>query len=264
MNNGALSGTRVLVTRPAEQSKELIEAIGAAGGRAFHLPVIEIVERNEATVLSELASLPTPDIVIYVSRNAVIYGAKAVSTPTANSAAIAAIGPATRNALEEAGYAVTIFPDKGFDSEHLLEHASLLEVAGRNILIVRGTSGRELLADTLQARGATVNYLAVYDRSTAKPDSKTLSELASLWSRGNINVVIAMSVDSLTGLLEILPADCLALLKKTLLVTPSQRVIQAALATLPGSRVMLAQGPQAANMVDAVIQSRHENTECQT
>lgn len=264
MSSRALKGTGVLVTRPKAQSKELSEAIEAAGGAVFRLPVIEIATRSETVLLADLASLATPDIVIYVSRNAVICAASAIAASAAATATVAAIGPATRLALEDAGHEVAIYPEDGFDSEHLLAHAALDRIGNSNVLIIRGTSGRELLADTLRARGATVSYLAAYERVTTKPDTATLVELASAWHRGNIDVVIVMSVDSLTRLLDILPANCQPLLEKSWLVTPSQRVIQTALELLPGARTTLAGGPQAANMVDAVIQSRKETTESQT
>lgn len=264
MSRRALTGTGVLVTRPASQSKELSDTIEAVGGTVFRLPVIEIVARSEDQLLVDLAALATPDIVVYVSRNAVIFGAPAIAATAAGKATIAAIGPATRSALEEAGCAVSIYPGGGFDSEHLLKHAALDNIRNSNVLIIRGTSGRELLADTLRARGASVSYLVAYERVTAQPDAETLAQLATFWRRGNIDVVIVMSVDSLTRLLDILPANCRPLLEKSWLVTPSQRVIQTALEQLPDVRTTLASGPQATSLVDAVIQSRHETTEWQT
>lgn len=264
MRERALTGTGVLVTRPAGQSRDLIEAIEAAGGTAFRLPVIEIAARNQDALREELAAIATPDIVIYVSRNAVIYGEPAIAATQAGKAAVAAIGPATRAALEDAGHTISIYPDDGFDSEHLLLHAAFENIGDRNVLIIRGTDGRELLADTLRARGATVSYLAAYERVTAKPDADTLAGLARAWRRGDIDVVLVMSVDSLTRLLDILPTNCRGLLEKSWLVTPSQRVIQTAHELLPDARTTLASGPQAANIVDAVIHSRHETTESQT
>ena len=250
--NDALKGKGILVTRPTAQSGDLTRAITHSGGTAYYLPVIDIVPRDSADVSSELAALPVPDIAIFVSRNAVLHGAKALRGSTGLK--IAAIGPATRSALSDAGLETDIFPAGGFDSEHLLEHPALESLAGKQVLIVRGDGGRELLADTLRLRGATVNYLATYARKTATPDGQQLSGLGESWREGAIDVVIVMSVDSLTSLLKILPADFRELLRKTRLVTPSKRVIQTATELLPGVQAVLADSPQAEGLVGAITQ----------
>ena len=64
----------VLVTRPRQQSAELAAAIEAAGGRSILFPVIEIVPRSTTAIEEDCAHLHSPDIVIYVSRNAVEHG----------------------------------------------------------------------------------------------------------------------------------------------------------------------------------------------
>jgi uroporphyrinogen-III synthase len=251
--NDPLTGRGILVTRPSAQSDELTLALTAAGGKAFQLPVIEIVPRNPDAIKSDLAALPVSDIVIFVSRNAVAYGAEAIGQRASSTTKIAAIGHATQSALVNAGFEVHICPTTGFDSEHLLTHAELQNVAGKQVLIVRGNRGRELLADTLRQRGATVDYLFAYERKTAAPGDQQLSQLIGAWQNGAIDEVIIMSVDSLTSLMKILPTDCHHLLRKTRLVTPSKRVIQTATESLPGVRTVLAESPRAESLVNAII-----------
>lgn len=250
--NDPLTGRGILVTRPSAQSDELTLALTAAGGTAFQLPVIEIVPRDPDAVRSDLAALPVSDIVIFVSRNAVTCGAEAIRQRASATARIAAIGHATQSALSDAGFEVHICPTTGFDSEHLLTHAELQEVAGKQVLIVRGNRGRELLGDTLRQRGATVDYLSTYERKTATPGDQQLSQLIEAWQNGAIDEVIIMSVDSLTSLMKILPTDCHHLLRKTRLVTPSKRVIQTATESLPGVHTVLAESPRAESLVNAI------------
>ena len=173
MAEASLSGLGVLVTRPAHQAGELVAAIEAAGGRAIRFPTIEIVPRNDADVERDAADLGEPDIVIFVSANAVRFG-----LGYAGSASVAAVGPATAAAIEAAGRDVDIRPAEGFDSEHLLAEAALEDVGGKTVRIVRGNSGRELIADTLRGRGAIVEYLAVYERRAPAADT---GEIERAW-----------------------------------------------------------------------------------
>jgi uroporphyrinogen-III synthase len=238
----------VLVTRPRAQAKDLVTAIEAKGGRTICFPVIEIVPQDESDIVAAAASLPKPDIVIFISRNAVAHGLQ-----LARGALVAAIGPSTAAAIRGAGQTVDIEPCEGFDSESLLAEAALQDVAGRNIHIVRGDDGRELLAETLRKRGATVNYLPVYERAMATVSPKLLAEVEAAWREGRIDAVIVMSVASLRNLQRLLPVWCQQQLELVPLVTPAARVIKEALDLYPASRPILASGPQAADMVEAMI-----------
>jgi len=248
MRDAALKGVGVLVTRPREQAGELVGAIQAAGGSAFCFPVIEIAPRHPDDVARDAAALPAPDLVIFVSRNAAEYGIE-----YAAGAKIAVIGPATARAVGEAGRVIDVQPAGGYDSEHLLAEPALVNVAGARIRIIRGQEGRELLADTLRARGATVDYLAVYERRLPAPDPAAVTELVTRWQNDDIGVVTIMSAQSLENLIALLPASCRRRLETTPLVTPAARVIQKALDLFPASRPTLAPGPQADDMVRAII-----------
>lgn len=247
MTRKPLAGIGVLITRPRHQAAELAAAVTRLGGRAVLLPVIDIVPVDAASVRSQLAGLRDPDIAIFVSPNAVTHG-----LAHAAGARIAAIGPATRRAVEAAGDTVDIVPADGFDSEHLLALEAFEDVAGKVVRIIRGRSGRELLASTLRDRGATVEYLAVYDRVTATPEPAELAAIEALWTTGGIAAVTVMSVETLANLEAILPPACLWLLTRTALVTPASRVIIEAMTRFPGIPTTLARGPQAGDIVAAI------------
>ena len=248
MAEGPLTGTGVLVTRPRTQVNELVDAIERHGGQAFCFPVIEIVAREPQAIRDDLAGLAAPDIAIFISRNAVEHGIRYTG-----GALIAVIGPATADAVRAAGRVVDIQPSSGYDSEHLLAEAPLQDVAGKNVRIIRGSQGRELLAEELRARGATVDYLSVYERRLPGVDTDTLVELERRWRQGNINVITIMSVQSLVNLGRILPEWCAAQVASTPLVTPSGRVLKETLDRYPASRPALAAGPGADDMVQAII-----------
>ncbi len=253
MSDPLLKGVGVLVTRPEHQAEELSSAIEDAGGEAIRFPVIDIEPHDSVEVNRYLDALPASDITIFISTNAVIYG-----LPYANGddTVIAAIGPGTKSAIESAGRRVDIFPAEGFDSEHLLATLELQDVAGKNIRIIRGDPGRELLADTLRDRGAMVDYLPVYRRLTRNYSPNLLAGLEHRWRDGQIHCVIAMSVDSLDKLLEILPVGCRELLADTPLITPSARVLQTASDRIPKAKISLAESPNTDDMVRALIACR--------
>lgn len=250
MADKPLAGVGVLVTRPEHQAGELVAAIEALGGTAIRFPVLVIEPRAELAVREDIAQLADPDIAIFVSPNAVKHGLE-----YAGDAAIAAIGPTTAAAIDAAGRAVDIVSPSGFNSEHLLAEPPLKEdVSGKVIRIIRGQRGRELLADTLRSRGASVDFLAVYDRSTPSHADADIAALAAKLAAEEVDFTTVMSAESLRNLVELLPESCLDHLVETRLVTPAARVIKEALELLPGIATTLAQGPQVDDMVRAIVE----------
>ena len=248
MADAPLEGIGVLVTRPRTQAAELVSAIEQNGGTAFCFPVMDIAPLDQNSVTAEANALPRPDIAIFISRNAVEYGLNFTG-----GARIAVIGPATARAVRSAGRIVDIEPAGGYDSEHLLAEPAFQTIAGKQVRIIRGGKGRELLADELRARGAIVNYLSVYERRLPAVGPDMLDDIEARWRQGDIAVITVMSVQSLRNLIEMLPEWCRNQLESTPLVTPAGRVLKEALDRYPASRPILASGPQASEMVQAII-----------
>jgi uroporphyrinogen-III synthase len=162
-----LANTKILVTRPAHQAGHLCQLIQEQGGEAIQLPAIAIVtiENNQALQLCQ-TQLDNLDLLIFVSANAV---EKALSTlltarkSLPSQLTVAAVGEKTASTLAQWGLS-PLCPNAPFNSEALLALPQLQAVEGKKITIFRGEGGRELLAQTLQKRGATVNYVDVYRR----------------------------------------------------------------------------------------------------
>lgn len=249
MTDLPLAGVGVLVTRPEHQADELANAIEQMGGTAIRFPTLRIEGLDAVTVSTAAEHLPEPDIVIFVSSNAVRFGLH-----VAGQARIAVIGEATAAAVSAAGRSVDIMASNGFDSEHLLAAAGFAKVSGKNITIIRGQEGRELLAETLRERGAHVSYLGVYQRSMATHSADETAALVRTWQAGDIDVVTAMSVASFHNLVALLPQSALCLLARTRLVTPAARVLKEVLTHFPDQPAFLSDGPGAAAMVQAIIQ----------
>lgn len=253
MTDAPLAGFSVLVTRPPNRAQELIDAIENAGGSAVLFPAIEIVPMSAAQIEQQMAGQTAVDIAVFVSRNAVEFGYRYV-----NAARVAAVGPSTADALRAAGAESVIEPDDGFDSESLLEHDALLNIDGKSICIVRGGDGRELLATELRRRGARVNYLSVYERCLPEISEQDSKRVEAAWREGQLGAITVMSVATLRNLVKLLPQWCRSRLDSVPLVTPAARVIKEALELYPASTPILAAGPQANDMLQAII-SIHRN-----
>jgi uroporphyrinogen-III synthase len=247
MADAPLAGIGVLVTRPAGQAGELVAAIEAAGGHAIVFPVIEIAPRSPQAIEADRAGLADPDIIIFISRNAVEHG-----LAWSGDGALAAVGPATAAAIEASARVVDIRPASGFDSESLLQEPALRDVGGKTVRIIRGNGGRELLATTLRERGANVDYLEVYRRCTPDYTEQEIANIERQIECGEIGAVVVMSVESLGNLLSLLPESGHRALAKTRLVTPASRVLKEVTDRLPGCPATLADGPGADEIVRAI------------
>ncbi len=163
---GPLAGCRVIVTRPTGQDADLSAQIRAAGGEPLQLPAIRIVSPPDWTPLDEaIGRLDTYDWIVLASTNGVAgflgrLRAAGRDGRALGSARLAVIGPATRRALEDAGFICDLMP-ADHCSEGLLE-AFAGQPAGGRFLLVRAAAGRELLARELLARGHAVDEVTAY------------------------------------------------------------------------------------------------------
>ncbi len=196
-----LAGLNIVITRPREQAAELARRIEQFGGKPLLFPLLEIKAVHDDQLLREqISRLKQTDLAIFISPNAVRYGMAAIRAAgdIPASMQIAAVGQSSAKALNELGVARVIAPAERFDSEGLLALAELQDVAGKHVMILRGDGGRELLGDTLRARGAQVEYVTCYIRS--KPEMNAGEMLAGATSA--ISVTSSEALSHLWGMLE--------------------------------------------------------------
>jgi uroporphyrinogen-III synthase len=209
-----LHGLGVLVTRPVHQAGHLCDLITAVGGRPIRFPTLAICDlSNSPAVDARLARLADYHIAIFISPNAVHFGLAAIARHGGLPAGIklATVGNGSAVALQQSlGRPPDIVPLETFDSEALLAMPALQEVAGQRILILRGEGGRELLADTLRRRGATVEYAEVYRRerpaqSCAGQEWLEKADIISITSSEALHNLVTMTPAPLHGRLLALP-----------------------------------------------------------
>jgi uroporphyrinogen-III synthase len=172
-----LAGLNIVVTRPREQAVSLQQRITQLGGNVLLFPLLEISPAPDQQALQNAVQrLPGYDLLIFISPNAVRYGMAALRAhgDLPPGLRCAAVGQGSAQALRDAGVSEIIAPHGQSDSEALLALPQLQAVSGWKIAILRGDGGRELLRDTLRARGAEVEYITCYQRSKPQQDMTTL------------------------------------------------------------------------------------------
>ena len=236
MASRELAGRGILVTRPGERAGNLARMIEAAGGRALLFPAIEIEDLPAPRALSELEQF---DLAVFISPTAVAkVMAQVRSWPPALRAA--AVGGGTRRELERRGIQGVIAPSLGADSEALLAVPQMHDVAGRRIVIFRGEGGREVLGETLERRGAKIDYAACYRRRPprAKPQ----------WAPGEVDAITISSSQGLANLFDALDG---AFLRARPLFVPHPRVADNARAR--AAREVVLAGPSDEEMMAALV-----------
>src|SRR5882762_10313055 len=161
-----LFGRRIVITRAREQAGTLALRLRALGADAVELPSIEIRPAADYTALDgAIANLETYDWLIFTSANGVRFFLDRLDGSPHDLRAIrgriAAIGPATRAALEALHLKVDRIGTE-FVAESLLDALSSENMSGKRILLARAAVARDTLPAGLRARGANVDVAAAY------------------------------------------------------------------------------------------------------
>ncbi|MFA5529589.1 MAG: uroporphyrinogen-III C-methyltransferase [Thiohalomonadaceae bacterium] len=254
-----LAGVGVLVTRPAHQADSLARLIVDAGGTPVAWPTLEIAPPQDPAPADALLDRITGfDLVVFVSANAVTQGLARLGRSLPADLQVAVVGAGTARAFQEqTGRTPTLTPDERFDSEGLLALPELQEMTGRRVLIVRGDGGRELLAQTLRARGAEVEYAEVY-RRLAPP--AVPPEAWSALAEDRIHVVTATTAEGLRNLVT-MAGELTPRLLALPLVVGAERQREAAAALGFHGPIIVADNSDDASISAAVVRwkTRGEN-----
>ena len=218
----------VLVTRPEGQGQALADRLQASGLDVLLFPTLKIQPKALTPVEQQcVESLDRYGHVICVSANAAKMGVELLADywpqwPVEQQ--WVAVGPATYDAMQGWGLGEVLLPAGASHSEGVLALAELENLDDQKVLILRGVSGRELLAKTLRERGATVDYLELYERKVPEITQSGLSNKLPEWLYSDAKkVIVVTSGDGLKNLMSMAKGQERELLT-TPLVVVSQRL----------------------------------------
>ncbi len=201
-NDLPMSGTSVLITRPDHLAFETASLFASKGARAVVYPLIEI-----AALPFEIPDHKTYDMLIFTSQNAVsLFFDKLFSqgkdARTFSSTEVLCIGPKTRDALK--GYGIVADGmAREFRAEGIVELLGNRDLTGRKVCLPRARGARPYLVEALQARGASVDEIIIYD--TILP--KTASPETFLQALIGIDTAIFTSPSGIRHALELLGGE---------------------------------------------------------
>jgi len=201
-----LFGRTVLVTRPEHQADELAERLTELGARVLRQPVITIGPPEDRAAFSDAVKRATGyDWIVFSSANGVKaffteIAAQGLDARSLSGTQLAAIGPATSDALLAHGLFCDLHPEE-YRAEALADELAPL-ASGKKLMLIRASRGRDVLYQELLSAGGLVEQTIAY-RSEDVTVMRT--EIATALEAGEIDWVtvtssaIARSLVNLAG-----------------------------------------------------------------
>jgi uroporphyrinogen-III synthase len=219
----SLSGIRVLVGRARHQAGALSTELRKLGAEVIEVPFIEIRKPKSFKPLdAALKSLGTYDWLVLTSVNGVEamwerlekiregHGfSRVVNASISNTALaaegkrirIAAIGPATKKAIEQRGLKVDVVP-KEYVAESVVRSLKS-KVKAKRVLLVRAKVARDVIPNELRKAGAHVDVVEAYE-TVAPQSSRRCLQAALRNPKRRPHVVTFTSSSTVRNFVELL------------------------------------------------------------
>ena len=205
-----LFGKRILVTRSRSQASVLSKLLAERGAQPIELPAIEIHPLSNHDELDQaILNLADYQWVIFTSANGVeafwrqLRALELDARQFARSG-IAAIGPATAEALEKRGLTPDLIPET-FTSEGILASLKEREINGCRVLLPRADIAPPELVEALQQLGAATHEVTAY--LTRSPSEAASVKAKQMLLDGQIDIITFTSSSTVTNLIAELGDD---------------------------------------------------------
>jgi uroporphyrinogen-III synthase len=202
-----LAGIRVLVGRARHQAGSLSAELRKLGADVLEIPFIEIRKpRSFLPLDNALKNLATYDWLILTSVNGVdaMWDRLAKLRLTKRSLKhlkIAAIGPATKKAIEKRGVKVDVVPEE-YVAESVVKSLRK-QVKGKRVLLVRAKVARDVIPRELRRAGAVVDVVEAYETVVPK-SSRTRLRAALKNPKHRSDVVTFTSSSTVKNFVQLL------------------------------------------------------------
>ena len=184
-----LRGVRVLVGRARHQAGALSAELRKQGALVIEIPFIEIRKpRSFKPLDSSLRNLHTYDWLILTSVNGVeamwermtslglsLDGNRERHHSQRDGLRIAAIGPATKKAIEQRGTRVDVVP-REYVAESVVRTLKS-KVKGKRVLLVRAKIARDVIPQELRRAGAQVDVVEAYESVVPRASRTRLQQV---------------------------------------------------------------------------------------
>ena len=201
--NRPLFGTRIVVTRPVNQTSRLKLLLEKKGAEVLELPLIKILPQEDRNLIAEtFTGIATYGWVIFTSAN----GAKEFfklffkafsDIRSFGPMRIACVGEATADVVRKFNLEVELIPKRSTAEDLAQELVATNSLDSANVLVVAGNRNREVLVGLLESIGhAIVDTLPIYQTDFA--DVLTAPDRSDFIEKGADAIVFASSSAALS------------------------------------------------------------------
>ncbi|WP_045211624.1 uroporphyrinogen-III C-methyltransferase [Desulfonatronovibrio magnus] len=207
-----LLGKGVVVTRAREQASSLLAQLSDLGACCFEFPTIQINPLDDYLPLHDaISKLHQYNWVVFTSVNGVRFFWQELVKAGLDARAlgnnkVAAIGPATAEALEQRGINADFVPER-YVAESVVQGMLQLGVMGQKVLIPRAKVAREVLPQELMKAGADVEIVPVYETGLTQEDD---SEIVSSLEKGEIHYITFTSSSTVENFFSLVAPEHIA------------------------------------------------------
>jgi uroporphyrinogen-III synthase len=201
-----LAGLRIVVGRARHQASALSSGLRELGAEVIEIPFIEIRKpRSYKPLDTALKNLHDYDWLILTSVNGVEALWKRVqklrlSKRHFKHLQVAAIGPATKKAIEKRGIKVNVVPEE-YVAESVVKSLRG-QVAGKRVLLARARVARDVIPRKLRKLGARVDVVEAYE--TVIPQSSRTRLRTNLKSRKRPHMITFTSSSTVRNFVALL------------------------------------------------------------
>lgn len=204
-----LLGKGIVVTRAREQASGLAAQLTELGAEVIQFPTIRIEALDDySTIDTAIAQRTQYQWIVFTSVNGVRHYWQRLAHAGLDSRSlcclkVAAIGPATAEALQERGINPDFIPER-YVAEGVVEGMLALGMRGQRVLLPRAREAREVLPDELRAAGAQVDVIPVY---ATVPALARREEVLEMMEQGRIHCITFGSSSTVENFLASIPAE---------------------------------------------------------